>query len=66
MNVFYGVEQDKNQALPLGDPIPGYSGVNRRIQADNIFGMTYAEARKKALDSQGRIDGDKGDTLKMT
>ncbi len=66
MNVFYGVEQDKNQALPLGDPIPGYSGVNRRIQSDNIFGMTYAEARKKAIDSQGRIDGDKGDTLKMT
>ena len=66
MNVFYGVEQDKNQALPLGDPIPGYSGVNRRIQSDNIFGMTYAEARKKAIDSQGRIDGDKGETLKMT
>ena len=32
----------------LGEPIPGYSGVNRRISADNVFGMTYAEARKMA------------------
>ena len=31
MRVFYGIEAAKNQALPLGEPIPGYSGVNRRI-----------------------------------
>lgn len=32
MNVFYGVEDDsKNKSKVLGDPIPGYSGVNRRI-----------------------------------
>jgi hypothetical protein len=28
--------------------------------------MTYAEARKKAMESQNRIDSDKGDTLRMT
>ena len=66
MNIFYGVEQEKNPAQKLGEPIPGYSGVNRRIQADNVFGMTYAEARRKAMESQNRIDLDKGDTLKMT
>jgi hypothetical protein len=27
--------------------------------------MTYAEAKKKALESQGRIDNDKADTIKM-
>lgn len=65
MQVFFGVEQPKNQAPNLGGPIPGYSGVNRRVQADNVFGMTYAEARRRAMDSQNRIDADKGDTLKM-
>lgn len=65
MNVFYGVE-NKKRAENLGEPIPGYSGVNRRIQADNVFGMTYAEARRRAMESQNRIDTDKADTLKMT
>lgn len=63
--VFFGVEQPKNVAPPLGEPIPGYSGVNRRVQADNIFGLTYADARKKAYDSLRRIEDDKGETLKM-
>lgn len=54
--MFYGIDDPKHTALPLGNPIPGYSGVNRRVQADNIFGMTYAEARKKAEESQQRID----------
>ena len=63
--MFYGIDDPKNQALPLGEPIPGYSGVNRRVQADNIFGMTYAEARKKAQESQARIDQDKGETIRM-
>ena len=66
MQVFFGVEQPQHQAPPLGEPIPGYSGFNRRVQADNVFGMTYAEARKKAMESQNRIDQDKGETLKMT
>jgi hypothetical protein len=66
MNIFYGYEEKKNQALKLGDPIPGYSGVNRRVQADNVFGMTYAEARRRAMESQNRIDDEKGETLKMT
>lgn len=35
------------------------------MQADNVFGMTYAEARRRAMDSQNRIDSDKGETLKM-
>ena len=65
MKVFYGLDDKKTQAK-IGDPIPGYSGVNRRVQADNVFGMTYAEARRRAQESQGRIDQEKGDTLKMT
>ena len=62
---FYGI-QEKKQGLMLGQPIPGYSGVNRRVEADNVFGMTYAEACKRAKDSLARIQQEKGETLKMT
>jgi len=48
--VFYGVDEPA-KGLALGCPIPGYSGVNRRVEADNVFGMTYAEALRKADDS---------------
>ena len=51
LKVFYGLEDKKNAGALVGDPIPGYSGVNRRVQADNVFGMTYAEARRRAMDS---------------
>ena len=54
------------KAQSLGTPIPGYSGVNRRVQADNIFGMTYAEARRMAEESQDRIIVEKKETLKET
>jgi hypothetical protein len=65
---FYGVDEtDQAKAVKqLGEPIPGYSGVNRRIQADNVFGMTYAEARKMATESMGRINMEKSETLKET
>ena len=32
--------------MRIGEPIPGYSGVNRRIQADNVFGMTINNFNK--------------------
>ena len=63
--VFYGV-QEKKQGLQLGQPIPGYSGVSRRVEADNMFGMTYAETYRRAKDSQNRIADEKGETLKKT
>ena len=66
LRVFYGVEVPRNEAPKLGEPIPGYCGVNRRVQADNVFGMTYAEARRRAQDSQNRIELEKGETLKTT
>lgn len=66
LRVFYGVEGSSNEAQKLGAPIPGYCGFNRRVQADNVFGMTYAEARRRAQDSQARIDQEKGETLRST
>ena len=64
-DVFFGVEK-KEKGLTLGKPIPGYSGTDQRVQADNIFGMTYANARKFAESSNQRIAAEKGDTLKQT
>ena len=65
---FFGVEGgDQSKAVKqLGEPIPGYSGCNRRIQADNVFGMTYAEARKMAGESLNKINQEKVETLKET
>ena len=65
---FYGVDQSDPTKLvkQLGEPIPGYSGCNRRIQADNVFGMTYAEARKMAGESMSKINQEKSETLKET
>jgi hypothetical protein len=31
--------------VKLGDPLPGYTGFNKRVLANNIFGKTYAECR---------------------
>ena len=36
------------------------------MQADNIFGMTFNEARRMALESQNRIDVEKDETLAET
>ena len=66
LRVFYGVDATQTEAPKLEDPIPGYCGFNRRIQADNIFGLTYAEARRRAQESQNRIEVEKAETLKTT
>ena len=65
---FHGVKPTaaNKSVKQLGEPIPGYSGVNRRIQADNVFGMTYAEARKMAVESMGKVNAEKSETLRET
>lgn len=65
MGVFFGMDPPKKGQM-VGAPIPGYSGSNRRIGADNLFGMTYAEARNAAGQSQSNIDNEKGNTLIQT
>ena len=42
--------------MKIGEPIPGYTGMNRRLVADNVFGLTYANARKQSKCSQNTID----------
>jgi hypothetical protein len=49
--------------LRLGTPLPGYTGVSRRVVADNVFGATYGDARRKAAVSLSNINTDKEKNL---
>jgi hypothetical protein len=68
MKAFYGIDEvdESKKVKQLGEPIPGYSGINRRVQADNVFGMTYAEARRMAGESLNKINQEKSETLRET
>jgi len=57
--LFYGGSLQDKGPHRIGNPIPGYTGVSRRVVADNIFGCTYAEARNKGSDSQGNVSNDR-------
>lgn len=65
MAQFFGTDPEV-KGQKINNPIPGYNGHSRRIGADNLFGMTYAEARNAAVSSQGNIDQEKGNTLTHT
>jgi hypothetical protein len=45
-NYFYKDGHDETEIMKIGEPIPGYTGMNRRMVADNVFGLTYANARR--------------------
>lgn len=40
-------------------PIPGYQGVNRTFNSENIFGLTYENSRKKAEEVMKNINEEK-------
>jgi len=46
--VFYGMNPEPTEPQKLGEPVPGYTGFSRKVTACNIFGLTYAQARKSA------------------
>lgn len=46
-------------SVELGEPLPGYTGFNKRIVASNIFGKTYAESRKEAYNNQDSLNNQK-------
>jgi len=59
-NLFFGQEKAQHQ---IGNPVPGYTGVSRRVVADNIFGCTYAEGRRRGAESHGSVTNDKATNL---
>jgi hypothetical protein len=60
---FYGDFQDEKKVVKKGDPIPGYTGVSRRVVADNVFGATYAASRQKGQNSLDTINVEKSVNL---
>lgn len=50
------VEQEGKEYVKLGEPpLPGYTGFNKRILANNIFGKTFGECRKESLRDAERL-----------
>lgn len=53
---------NKNVDLKF-NPIPGYQGVNRTLISENIFGLTYANSRKKADETLKKINEERSAQL---
>jgi len=64
VKLFHGESLQEKGLIPLGNPIPGYTGVSKRVSADNIFGLTYAEARRRGEESHNNINGEKLNNFK--
>ena len=47
------------EVMRIGEPIPGYTGMNRRMVADNVFGLTYANARRASQQSQNVVESER-------
>ena len=56
-------EQQGSKYITLPQEIPGYTGHARRIAADNIYGLTFANAKIAGLESQAKIDHDRDENL---
>eukprot|EP00340_Litonotus_pictus_P006091 CAMPEP_0170527736 /NCGR_PEP_ID=MMETSP0209-20121228/13209_1 /TAXON_ID=665100 ORGANISM="Litonotus pictus, Strain P1" /NCGR_SAMPLE_ID=MMETSP0209 /ASSEMBLY_ACC=CAM_ASM_000301 /LENGTH=235 /DNA_ID=CAMNT_0010818467 /DNA_START=39 /DNA_END=746 /DNA_ORIENTATION=+ len=65
VNNFWGVEKGVQEAYPdlKFKPIPGYQGENRSIKSENIFGLTYENARGKADDLLNQINSDRAQQI---
>ncbi|CAG9327207.1 unnamed protein product [Blepharisma stoltei] len=60
--IFFGREQQE-EPIKHGEPIPGYTGVSRRVAADNIFGLTYAQSRASAHDGLSELKQEQKEIL---
>ena len=45
--------------VALGTPLPGYTGVIKRVTASNIFGQTYANSMRTARQDEDNINKDR-------
>ena len=61
--VFYGMNPDPAEPQKLGEPVPGYTGFSRKVTACNIFGLTYAQARKNAAERLEEQHQEKAEVL---
>lgn len=59
---FFGLDR-REKPLKHGEPVPGYTGFSRKVAADNIFGLTYANARKAAAEEMKEEQGERAQVL---
>ena len=63
VNVFHG-NDEKPRGQVFEAPIPGYSGHTQRLEADCIFGQTFANAMDQGSKSIHRIKDERAETVK--
>lgn len=61
--VFYGMNPHPAEPQKLGEPVPGYTGFSRKVTSCNIFGLTYAQARKSASERLDEQHHEKAEVL---
>ena len=68
INNYWGIEKHVQENYPdlKFKPIPGYQGENRSIKSENIFGLTYENARIRADNLLFQIKNDKAEQLKKS
>ena len=62
---FWGVNKEPkelNKDMNF-QPIPGYQGWNKSVVSENIYGMPYAQSRRKADEILNKINKEKAETL---
>ena len=57
------VAKEGKEYVELGNPLPGYTGFPKRVQANNIFDKTFAECQKESKRDQTKLDHDKQKTF---
>jgi hypothetical protein len=57
------VQKNNKDYVTLGNPLPGYTGFPKRVQADNIFGKTFAECQNESKRNQNNLDHNKDKTF---
>ena len=62
---FWGVNKESKELYNdmILKPIPGYQGMNRSVYSENIYGLSYAQSRRKADEILNKINIEKAQTL---
>ena len=62
---YWGVQHEPQELHPelKFDPIPWYMGIIRAIVSENIFGMTYKNSLRKAVELVKQINQNKAEQL---
>lgn len=57
------VNKDGKDYVELGAPLPGYTGFEKRVLANNIFGRTYAECLRESKRDDSSLQHEKQKTF---